>query len=407
MPILEYDWEAPAWALELSNGALLSDARKAFVTSVTCKATVDGADELVLECMGWDSQTQAFRFLGENILQPGNTVVLWGGYGSDLVALQRFKLVRSRANYNSDGVGVTLRGYSAEADLVEHTDARSFAGPISDSDIVVAIADDHGLVVVVGDTLEETPVRGRGRVKAAGETDLAFLRQLAVANGFGPPVVRYDPDRDADVLYWRTSKLSNQDAIATFRYHAPPHPTGTLHSFTPELSLSGVPTRLVVLGWHEEAQEPIKVVLDMKRNGQETTIYVGEDEGGPIKAPGWIKSGEQLAVAVLAEGKGKGNGSKDEVVATRTPKTPDDAVRWAERWFETRRRAFMTGRASLLAYPKLWIGDFHRFAGLAPEHEGIWEFLGVTHKFDGSGYQVAADVAYVLEEAAEPDTSTG
>lgn len=412
MPLADYDWNAPRFRLELADGTYLTEARTRFLSSVTCKATVDGADELVIEATGWDSDNQVYRFLGENVLQAGNRVVLWGGYRDDLEALQAFTITRVRGNYTGDGVGVTIVGYSAEADLVANQTHRAFAGPISDSEIVTTIADDHGILAFVGRTLEETPERARGRVKESGTTDFEFLRKLAVANGFGPPVIRWDPDELGNVLTWRTSKLSNQDEIATFRFN--PHaagrrdaPVGTLFEFSPELSLAGVPTKLVVLGWHEEAQEPIKVVLEMTRSGQETTIYVGEDEAGPIKAPGWIKSGEQLAVTVLQEGKGKGRDSKDEVVATRTPKTPEDAVAWAERWFATRRRAFMTGRASLLAYPKLWPGQFHRFEGLAPEHNGLWEFLEVVHRFDASGYQAEASVAYVLEDAAEPDETTG
>lgn len=411
MPLANYDWSAPAWALELSDGSFLSEARKGLVSSVTCKATNDAADELVLELSGWDSDAGVYRFLGENILQAGNRVVLWGGYGEDLEALQAFKITRVRGNYTGDGVGVTIVGYSAEADLVENQSPRSFAGPISDSEIVTRIADDHGLLAFIGDTLEETPQRERGRVKESGTTDFEFLRKLAVANGFGPPVIRWDPDQRGEVLYWRTSLVSHQDEIATYRYNpwaaGGRERTGTLFSFAPELSLGGVPTKLVVLGWHEEAQEPIKVVLEMTRSGQESTIYVGEDERGPIKAPAWIKSGEQLAVAVLQEGKGRGRNSKDQVVATRTPKTPESAVAWAERWFETRRRAFMTGRASLLAYPKLWPGQFHWFDGLAPEHNGLWEFLDVTHRFDASGYTQDATVAYVLDEAAAPDQDVG
>lgn len=396
MPI---DWSAPRYEIELPDETFLSAERKKLLHGVEIKATVDGADELVMEATAWDGDARRYRFIDETILGQGTRVVVHAGYGDELAALQRFKLVREATHYVAGAnPTVTIRGYSAEAELVDYTQARAFPGPISDSDIVKEIAASHGLTTT-GLSIEPTEVRTNGRVKEKGQTDLKFLQQLAVANGFGPPIVRWDPDRRVDVLYWRGLDLALQGEIATF-VHDPrgtDASTGSLRSFTPELSLAGVPTKVEVVGWDQEAQEAILVVLEITAAGQKSTVSTGAGNVEDIAEP--VKSGAQLLVAVLEEG---GAAEKREVLVAGSVQTTDDAVAWAQRWFETRQRAYMTARATMIGYHRLWVGQIHKIEGVAPKHEGHWEFLGVTHSFGDNGYTCGADLAYVLQEAAAP-----
>lgn len=394
---------APAWELELSDGTYLAGGLKTLVRRVMVHASVDGADELQLVASAWDDQEQAWRFVGQTVLGAGNKVILWGGYGKDLAPLQRFRLVREEVQYpdGDDVPTVTIRGYSAEAELVEGTVERSWEGPIADSAIAEEIADEYGFYHD-SDTIQATDPREDGRVKAKGTTDLEFLQQLAVASGYGPPIVRWDNDRRRNVLYFRATDLSHQAEQATFVYN--PHvagstsPTGTCRSFKAELSLSDAPTKIEVIGWDKVQQEAIKVVLEITDTGQETTIY----EGGSVKdLPKAIRSGAELQVRVL-DGSDDAKGERKEALSIPALGTRDDVLAWAERWFATRQQAFLVGRSKTVGYENGWVGQVHRWTGLASTHEGLWEALEVKHTWDADGYTCDWELSRVLVDNATP-----
>lgn len=394
---------APTWELEIGGVRLLEDYRR-LVTGIRCEATVDGADEIVIDAVAWDERSSSFRILGETIFAAGNEAVFFVGYAGSTRALQRFRLVREEARYGSDGPPtVTIRGYSTAHRLVESTRARSWPAGTADSDIALELAAEFG-ISVAGSKVQATEPRTKARVKKAGDTDLAFLQQLAVANGYGEPIIRYDPDLGEDVLYFRSVSLADQAEMATFYWNpavgGSEAPTGTCLSFAPTLSLAGVPTKIEVLGFDPVAQQPIKVVLEITEQGQESTVYRGGDVG-TTAAP---RSGSQLQVRVLAEG-GKDQ-EKREVLSVAHIQTTEDAVSWGTRWLRTRNQAFMVARATVVGYENLWVGQIHEFRGLAEPHNGKWEVLQCTHKFGDQGYVCDLDLARVLEQAAAPTESS-
>lgn len=388
---------APRWRLQLADGSWLPTGYVRLVAQVTAAATVDGADELRIRARAWDYDSGSYRIAGDHVLGPGNRVILWGGYGDELVPLQRFSMVREQVDYPVGEVPtVTLRGYSAEVNLVESTRERSWEGPIRDSEIVELIAADHGLTFT-GLTIEGTPLRESGRVKKRGTSDLDFLRQLAVANDFGPPVVRYDHRKGSDVLYWRRTDLAFQDQIARFVYDPWQGgvQAGTLRQFRARLSVAGVPTKIEVLGWDAVAQAPMRVLLEITDDGQDSTVY--RDEGDLGRPTEEIRSGAELRVAILRD-VSDAKGERVEAVHVEHVQTPEDARAWAQRWYRTRQLAFMEGRAIVVGWELLWPGQIHRFDGLAPHHNGLWEWQTVTHTWDGNGYECAGDVTRVLED---------
>lgn len=396
---------APAWDLELNDGSRLPLGMHALVNRVQVKATVDGADELVIEAAAESDKPGhgAVAILGDHRLAPGNRVVVWGGYADGVqLAQQRFTMIREEVSYPEQGpITVTLRGYSAEQQLVEYTDARSYPAPSNDALIVSEIADEFGLSYT-GLTIETTPDRQVGRVKKKGDSDLAFLQQLALDNGYGPPIIRYDADKGEDVLYFRETNLLLQEEQATFVYNPDralsEQPSGTLYSFRSKLSLAGVPTKVEVLGWDPEAQEAIRVVAEITGGGQTTTVY----NGSAAEITEAIRSGAELQVAVLQSTDDAQGERREVVVVSGIIRTSEDALAYAERWLRTRQLAFQTADATTVGYEALWVGQVHRYEGLAPHHDGLYEVLDCTHTWDGSGYRCRHMLRRVLEEAQAP-----
>lgn len=394
---------APAWDLMINGATLLPSGVKALIESVSVDANVDGADELVIVAKAYNPTGlpgERWALVGSTLLAPGNLATVYAGYADgDLpVALQRFRMVAEEVDYNAGDVPtVTFRGYSAAARLGEHTDARAWEGPISDSAIVEEIAAEHGLTVDV----EATPTRDKGRHKKRGTSDLAFIRQLAVANGYGPPVVRYDEAADADILTFKAQTVDTSTAL-TFT-HDPVEAeadvaSGNLIRFRASLDLHGVPTQIVVGGFDPETQTPVVVTMKITDAGQDPVILTGT-KAKPYK----FKGASEFQAKALADSDDPRKDVIETIALPSTVITVEDAVDWATRWVKLRAQAFLTGEAVILGNPSVWIGQVHTFQGLAPSHVGFWEVLGCRHTFDGNGYTTALELGRILEDAAEPE----
>lgn len=394
---------APAWELSINDQPLPATHRD-LVNLVRVRASVDGADELEIQAQAWDTLRSRYRFVGEDLLAPGNQVVVSMGYAGDLHELQRFTVVRHEPDYRGGELPtVKIRAYSAEVRLVETTRPRTWSGPVSDSEIVREIARDAGLRTTAA-SVEQVAVRAGSRVKRSGESDWSFLRKLAAANGLGDPWVRWDPDARADVLYWRALSTANQADVNVYSYARPSVEfagSNGLRSFRSELSLAGTATKVEVVGWDPtggDGGEAVRVVMELTAQGQRTTIYRG-GEAGEIPEP--YRSPGQLLVSVLEAGADP-TSERREVLAVKKIASTEDARAVAQQWIDTRNRAWQTGRVELDGDPSLWIAQLHRIEGLSESESGLWAFEGVEHVMDGSGYSCRADVSRVLEDAGQP-----
>ncbi len=393
------DTFAPNWDLLINGGKKLSAMHRAAIDTITFDADTHGSDEIIITASAWDTFGRRFLFVGEGLLAPGNYVVLYLGYGVDLVAVQRFKMLVEKTNYRGQAT-VTMHGYSAEHRLAEFNEARAWEGPISDSDIVRELADAHGLTYT-DDTVETTAERDQGRTKAKGTSDLEFLHQLAVANNYGAPTVLYDEGTDSDVMWFRTTTLDPENEI-TFTWNPAIAESdlrsGDLSSFDPTLDLHGVPTIVEVSGWDTDAQVAVVVRMSIADVGQDPLILLGE----AVDAAGYeIQSGSGMQAKALAEGD---DPASDKIESFSVPHITnvDQAVAWATAWITTRNQAFLTARSAGPGVAKLYPGQIHTVEGVAPVHVGRWECLGARHTISSSGYQSRADWGRVLEGAPAP-----
>lgn len=381
--------------IEIRPGVFLAPELLARVVRFEIEATVDGADALQLVVHPWDEERRAWLFRAGEPLGPGSEVVAWVGYGRELVALQAFRVEHRRAPMRAgETPKLEITGYSAEARMVANETARSWSGPVSDAAIARELAEAHGLAWTP-QTIPDTPTRDRGRVKEKGTTDWEFLRRLAYANGHGDPWVRWDPSSRRSVLYWRRTRLTDQEEIATFRlFPALASEASTLLSFDASYSLQGAPSAVEVLGWDAVKDEPVRVRVTMDPSGQVSLLYKGP---GARQVPQKIKSGTQLQVATLQE---SGDGERPELLAVEGGPLQDaEAIgSWARRYLETRNRGFTTAEAETVGYERAWIGQVHRFEGVPEEFAGAYEVTAVRHRIQGGAYRCSWDLRALIEE---------
>lgn len=411
------DLSAPRFEVRV-GGVALPPTHARLIDAVVVEASQDGADELRIEATAWDSVARAFRFLGDPVIGVGAVAEVWGGYGDRLEPIQRFRMLREEAEYPDGGVPrVVLRGYSAEHRLAEEVRAAVWAGPVADSEIAAQIARSAGLAADA-DGIAPTPPRQAGRVKAQGTSDLDFLRQLATANGFAPPSVVWDAARGVDRLLFRPLDYRRQGERVRFVYSPPlagsSEPAGTLLSFSPSLSLAGVPTTVEAIAWDPAAQEAIIVRASIDAVDQEPTVQRRPENYLKKAGISGYKSGSQVYARVLLDSEvpdaeppptSRRARGKVESRAVYTVQNATDAVAWAKRWITTRNQAFLIARAATVGWPRVWVGQIHEFVGLAPVHDGLWFVEAVRHRWDGQGYRLDLDLSRVLDEAAPPRES--
>lgn len=386
-----------AWDLEVDDaGTRLPSGYRSLVRSLRVEASVDGADEVVIEADARDTVDGTWRILSETILQPGSRVVVLVGWAdTDLVAQGRFRLARLETVYRDGGASVTLRGYSAEADLAEGKAARSWPAGTTYTDAVIEVAEAYGLDVSLVEASPATPTSPLA--KKAGTSDLEWLRSVAGALEYGEPIVRYDRDSRRDRLVFRPTRLADQGELVTFRFlSTAAGPGGTLVEFAPEYSLAGVPSKVEVIGWDPVEQESIVVVVEITDSGEASRVLRGTvatvDES--------IRSGSGLRVKMSNDGGGK---EAREVVVNELIETTDAAQEWASRWLRTRNLAYQTARARVIGYERLWVGQIVRIEGVAPVHEGLWEIVRCEHDpLGGDGYFCNLDLRRVLEDLPAP-----
>lgn len=391
--------DGPRWELEVAQDRFLDGTLRARVSSIQLEATTDGADQLTIEASMWDDRARRYVFGPGEPLALGSEVVVWAGYGSDLHALQGFRIVSHEPRLVA-GEAPTLRaiGYSAEHRLVAAERDRVFAGPIADSEIASRIAQAHGLGLAQLDT---TASREAGRVKAKGDSDWLFLRQLATANGFGSPFTSWNARTRRADLHFGVTDLRRQAELVTWRLRVDDAAASTLLSFSPETSIGDCPTAVEVTGYDPARGEAITVTVTIDQGAQSPVAYTGRPTG-PVDPR--LRSGTQVQLAIFAGGSSTPDGEQREIVSLGegAPRTEEELVAWAKRWLATRNRAFMRARAETIGYHAAWPGKVHRFAGLPPEYEGLWEADAVSHKWDAGGWRCSWDLSRVLEDAGAP-----
>lgn len=383
--------------LEIRPDVFMGEDLLARVEKMEVEATVDGADELRLTVAPWDADRKRWLFGPGEPLAAGSEVVAWVGYGSDLWALQAFRIEHRRAPLKAgSSPRLEIIGYSPEAKMAQNETPRSWTGPISDAQIVRELAELYGFAHD-GDTIEDTPNRSTGRTKERGTTDWQFVRSLAYENGFGEPSVRWSPGARRYVFTWRQTNLRHQDEIATFRLDPEDRQRSTLLAFDGAYSLSGAPSAVEVVGWDAAKGEAVKIRVTVDQGGQQAVAYRGK---AAASVDARIRSGSQLQVATL-NASGEPLAERPEVLTLEGGVALRDAgaiEAWAKRYLATRNRGFLTADATTVGYERAWIGQVHRFLGLPPEFEGSYEANTVRHEFNRGAYRCRWDLRALIDE---------
>jgi len=443
--------EVCQWRLVV-EGVPLRDDYVALIKGLTCYKTIDGASQLSIDANALDPETMEYRIINEAILWPGRKVELFLGYGASATfPMGRFKIKTHLPKYRPDGVTVQIEAFDALADMMDEQ-ARLIQGAQSHADVIVDVMErfypSMGYIVAQGTK------KAGDRFKEAGVTDLAWLKNMAIADGFAYPQVwtreQYEIARELlrerlgddglDALGEVETKvrddmlvyLPNASVYAfsdVLRLWYDPKGVSDLTTFDPTFSVQDVPTAVEAYGTVIEGGEPKikKVVIEFEQGGPRISDVTDEwetDWTRDQKIREQIKSGTAVKLYTLGDSTtsyetGQTAQVKNAAGKTATIRskrldrevlngdgvlipTTDDLLTFAKRWMLQRASAFLVGEATMsnrIGSERLAPNQIHEIAGCADPHAGLWALKTVTHQVSGGGHDVTVTTQKLVTEA--------
>ena len=250
---------------------------------------------------------------------------------------------------------VQVQGFDLYHGLTRGTVYRKFGGEgsspdsaLRDSQIVSRIAAEMQLQASV----EETPERKSPRTQD-NKTNLAFLQELAQANGYFVWV-------DSGTLYFQSKPPPRPETIRL-------EWGKTLQSFSPRLSTAGLVNEVSVRGW-----DPIQK--------QSFVATVTRDQ----KAGGIAQTGlEQIS---------KGSGGRSQrVISDASVSSLAEAEALAESVLRNQEVTTVTGSGTSLGNPAIRVGGKVELSGIG-RFEGSYFITTVTHNVGANGYLSSFEV---------------
>ena len=440
---------------------VLPDSYKNLISSVTLTETVDGASQLnisaqALDPMGIGRDPMSYRFINEQIMFLGDEIELWAGYGKSLMPKGRFVVKTHDIVYGPDGVTIDIESFDKLTRFMDHTQARIYQGLKKHTDVLKDLMKKE--YPSLGFIYDNSPKDRKGdRFKEIGTTDLWWIKQMALADGFSPP--RMMTNDQWNWLYDHTpvgsseqalvSSLSIEDFTEDNLVYAP---TTTLtqfiqplilwynprdgkdsdwSTFNPTFSTEGIPTAIEAYGTVHDPSSAfnnrvVKVVIELTPSGISDPVITDnfdDDWTKQSKIRKTTSDGNTIKMWSLGDGrvtyetggkytftnkKGKSQTGKSEKEVREiincegvTVNTTQDVVEWAKNWLKVRSASYLIASGTLQNVPKIErIGpaQVHFVAGVAPLHEGAYVVLDATHRWDSSGHSVSVNMQKAIEK---------
>jgi phage protein D/phage baseplate assembly protein gpV len=261
------------------------------------------------------------------------------------------------ADFPSSGPAtVEVQGFDLFYGLARGTVYRKFGGEGSspdsgrrDSDIVSRIASEMQL----DSSVDETPVHTVPRIQD-NKTNLAFLQELAEANGFFVWV-------DSGILYFKSQPPPRPKPVRLERGK-------TLVSFSPRLSTAGLVNVVEVRGWDPIQKQSFSARVERSRSAES----------------GLSKTAQQQI------GKGAG-GLSQRVISDARVSSVREAKTLAESLLRGQEETTVTGSGSSIGQPDMRVGTKLELSGVG-RFDGSYIVTQVTHTVGGSGYLTSFQV---------------
>lgn len=325
------------------------------VTTVTYKDDIKAIDSFEIAINNWDAAKLDFKYVDNDLFDPGQTIGLWMGYrGSNPLHLMITGTVKSlRPTFPaSGGPTLSVSGVNALDSLRKKQVSHSYEKK-TDSQIAKEVISRIGLKPRIDDkaAAQEEPYE---YVLQDNQYDIVFLHERAQRAGY--VLVMEEGDRGKDQLYFgRSESIERPTYTLTWGK--------SLIQFQPNLTTANQVGKVRVVGWDPKNKKRIEHTATL---GDIDVRDVGGADG---------RSGMESTIA-----------DQEEVVTDQPVESKAEAKRLAEERLSTITKDRIKGSGSTVGTPDLRAGSIVYIEGLGKRFSGRYFVTGTTHTIGDSGY---------------------
>lgn len=343
-PALQKERDAPNFKVFV-GGSELPDEAALDVLEVRVSDYVEGAGTFTVTFNNWNSQTQEFKWVDEDLVAEGAEVEVQVGFVDQMRSMMKGEVTALEPEFAA-GAAPTLKihGYDLLHRFRRGRNTRSFAN-MKDSQIAEQIAGELGLRAQADDTQITHEY-----VLQSNQTDVDFLLERARRIGYEVTV------RDKTLNFRKAS--NNKDKLVSLDFGL------TLTSFYPRLNTLGQVSEVVVQGWNHKTKEAIS---GKAQPGDEVSKMGGSKLGASISKEAFFKA--------------------TAVVVDKPVFTEGEAAQIAKGKFNEMAADFITGEGTAIGNTDVRAGEVVELKGLGKRFSGLYYVTSSTHEVGPRGYR--------------------
>lgn len=349
-PALETPRDAPHFKVYV-GGSELPVETAIDILEVEVSDYVEGASAFTVTFNNWDSETQEFKWIDEDLLAEGTEVEVKVGYVDNLSSLIKGEVIALEPEFPADEApSLKVRGYDRLHRFRRGRKTRTFV-QMKDSDIAVQIARELGLTAEADDSTVTHEY-----VLQSNQTDVDFLLERARRIHFEVTV------KDKKLIFRKAA--NDKSKVVTLKYGM------TLQSFYPRLSTMRQVSEVVVKGWNPLTKE--KIVANAAQGDEISKM-----------------NGAKLGVAIS----GNVFNKSEKVIVDKPIFSMGEAQQIAKGKFNSMSNDFITGEGTAIGDMDIRAGAVVELQGLGTRFSGLYYITSSTHTVGPKGYLTKFTVA--------------
>jgi len=360
------DFYIPTFKVKL-RGRVLEDDVVSDILQVSYRDNIKEIDSFEITINNWDADKRDFKYVDQNLFDPGKELELWMGYhGQDLQLMIKGQITSLRPSFPSAGQpSLAISGLNVIHKFRTQEETFSYINK-TDSEIAKIVGDRLGITVNVNPD-KETPYE---YVFQDNQYDIVFLMERARSVGYDLFVIeKTEGGKTTSELYFGPSdkikKVTTQLSFARYRIRSEKEAATLfpLIDFKPELSTAQQVSEVTVKGWNPKTKKPISQTA--KRS--------------EIKTKGVGAKGGQAAIE-------KSFSERKEIITDRPVNTDAEAKKLAIASLDMIAKEMVKGNGTTIGLPELRAGGVVEMDGMGVRFSGRYFLTATTHAIGDGGY---------------------
>jgi len=370
------DFYVPTFAVKL-RGRQLEDDVVNDILQVSYRDNIKEIDSFEITINNWDADKRDFKYIDQDLFDPGKELELWMGYhGQDLKLMIKGQITSLRPSFPSAGQPtLAISGLNVIHKFRKQEETWAYTGK-KDSEIAKEVGD-RLKITVNTDTDAEKKETKYDYVFQDNQYDIIFLMERArrvgydlwvteeTVNGKTESELNFGPSNNIKAVTYQLSfakyrlnagqsKEERADQIAKLF---------PLIDFKPELSTAQQVSEVTVKGWNPKTKKAISQTAKREE----------------IKTKGVGAKGGQADID-------KSFSERKEIITDKPVSTDAEAKKLALASLDSIAKEMVKGNGATIGLPDLRAGSVVEMDGMGKRFSGRYFLTATTHAIGDGGY---------------------